>query len=149
MRERYYSCVRRFFFATTLFSLLVLSACYGGSRPPQIGTPAPVFTVQDTQRTVSLGQFRGQVVVLNFWATWCPPCVEETPSLVDMSDRLKDKGITVVGVSVDVDGDAYKKFVADHHVGYVTVRDADHKSSDLYGTFRYPETYIIDRKGVL
>jgi peroxiredoxin len=66
-----------------------------------------------------------------------------------MADTMKGRGITVVGVSVDVDGDAYKKFIADHHMDYVIVRDADHKSSDLYGTFKYPETYIIDRKGIL
>lgn len=129
--------------------LVVLSGCYRGSRPPRIGTPAPDFTVQDAERSVSLNQLRGQVVVLNFWATWCPPCVEETPSLVNMADRMKDKGVSVVGVSVDVDGGAYKKFIADHRMDYLTVRDAEHKSSDLYGTFKYPETYIIDRRGVL
>jgi len=129
--------------------LLAGSGCYKGSRPPRIGTSAPDFTVQDFDKTVTLSQFRGQVVVLNFWATWCPPCVEETPSLVNMADVMKGKGITVVGVSVDVDGGAYKKFITDHHMDYVIVRDADHKSSDLYGTFKYPETYIIDRKGVL
>jgi len=148
-RIRYYICVRRFLLALIIPGLLVLSACYHGSRPPRIGTPAPDFTVQDAEKKISLAQFRGQVVVLNFWATWCPPCVEETPSLVNMADHMKDKGITVLGVSVDVDGDAYKKFVADHHVDYVIVRDADHKSSDLYGTFKYPETYIIDRKGIV
>jgi peroxiredoxin len=141
--------VRRFFFSILLVSLLLLSACYRGSRPPRIGTPAPDFTVQDAERSVSLNQFRGQVVVLNFWATWCPPCVEETPSLVNMADHMKSKGITVVGVSVDVDGGAYKKFIADHRMDFLTVRDPDHKSSDLYGTFKYPETYIIDRKGML
>ncbi len=148
-RIRYYICVRRSLLPAAILSLLALSACYRGSRPPRIGTVAPDFTVQDAQRKVSLNEFRGQVVVLNFWATWCPPCVEETPSLVDMADRMKGRGITVLGVSVDVDGDAYKKFVADHHVDYLTVRDADHKSSDLYGTFKYPETYIIDRSGIL
>jgi peroxiredoxin len=141
--------VRRFLLSIAILGLLITSACYRGSRPPRIGTAAPDFTVQDAERSVSLNQFRGQVVVLNFWATWCPPCVEETPSLVNMADRMKSKGVTVVGVSVDVDGGAYKKFISDHRVDYLTVRDADHKSSDLYGTFKYPETYIIDRKGVV
>lgn len=148
-RIRYYICVRRFLLPVTILTLLALSACYRGSRPPRIGTAAPDFTVQDPENKISLSQFRGQVVVLNFWATWCPPCVEETPSLVSMANNMKSKGITVVGVSVDVDRDAYKKFVADHHMDYVIARDADHKSSDLYGTFKYPETYIIDRRGIL
>ncbi len=105
--------------------------------------------MQDTDRKLSLSQLRGKVVVLNFWATWCPPCIEEMPSLVQMQQRLKDRDITVLAVSVDVDEDAYYKFLKDHKVDLLTVRDPSHKSSDLYGTFKYPETYIIDRSGTL
>jgi len=98
---------------------------------------------------VTLSQLRGQVVVLNFWATWCPPCVEETPSLLQMQQRLKDKGVTVLAVSVDADESAYRRFLKDHNVNLLTVRDVDQKSNNLYGTIRFPETYIIDRKGVV
>lgn len=126
-----------------------MAACYSGSRPPRIGTPAPNFTVQDAERKITLTDFQGQVVVLNFWATWCPPCVEETPSLVSMQSRLKDKGVIVLGVSVDADGDAYHKFVKDHGINFLTVRDVDQKSNNLYGTFKFPETYIIDRNGIV
>lgn len=129
--------------------LWVMSGCYSGSRPPRIGTPAPNFTVQDAERRITLSDFHGQVVVLNFWATWCPPCVEETPSLVSMQGRLKDKGVTVLGVSVDADGDAYRKFIKDHSINFLTVRDIDQKSNNLYGTFKFPETYIIDRNGIV
>jgi len=128
---------------------MMLSACYGGSRPPGIGSNAPDFTVQDSDRKITLSEFHGQVVVLNFWATWCAPCVEEVPSLVEMQRRLKAKGVTVLAVSVDVNGNAYKQFVKDHNVNLLTVRDASQKSSDLYGTFKFPETYIIDRNGVM
>jgi cytochrome c biogenesis protein CcmG/thiol:disulfide interchange protein DsbE len=141
--------VRRLLTSALLLALTILAGCYGGSRPPRIGNPAPDFTVQDSERKVTLSQYRGQVVVLNFWATWCPPCVEETPSLVQMNDRLRDKGITLLGVSVDVDADAYHRFIKDHRIDYVTVRDVDQKSNNLYGTFKFPETYIIDRNGVL
>jgi peroxiredoxin len=105
--------------------------------------------VQDGQNKVTLSQFRGQVVVLNFWATWCPPCVEEMPSLVEMQRRFKAKGVTVLAVSVDVDEGAYRQFVKDHNVDLLTVRDPDQKSSALYGTFKFPETYIVDRNGVI
>jgi len=128
--------------------LVALSGCYSGSRPPRIGTNAPVFIVQDGQTKVTLSQFRGQVVVLNFWATWCPPCVEEMPSLVEMQRRLKSKGVIVLAVSVDVDEGAYQRFLKDHNVNLLTVRDPDQKSSALYGTFKFPETYIVDRNGV-
>jgi len=128
---------------------LALSGCYSGSRPPRIGTNAPEFTVQDAQAKITLSQYRGQVVVLNFWATWCAPCVEEIPSLVEMQRRMKDKGVTVLAVSVDVDEGAYRQFVKAHNVNLLTVRDPDQKSSSLYGTHLYPETYVIDRNGVM
>ncbi len=129
--------------------LASLIGCYSGTRPPRIGSNAPDFTLQDEDRKVTLSQFRGQVVVLNFWATWCPPCVQETPSLVQMQQRLKDKGVVVVAVSIDVDEGAYHRFLTDYHVSMLTVRDPDEKSPALYGTRGWPETYIIDRTGVL
>ena len=126
-----------------------LTACYSGSRPPRIGTAAPDFTVTNADRSVTLSQFRGQIVVLNFWATWCPPCIEELPSMLQMQQRLKDKGVTVVAVSVDADEGAYRQFLKDHNVTLITVRDGDQKSSNLFGTFKFPETYIIDRNGIV
>ena len=129
--------------------LVVWTGCYGGSRPPHIGNPAPDFTVQDSDRKVSLNELRGKIVVLNFWATWCPPCVEEMPSLVKMQQKMKPKGVEVVAVSVDADEGAYRRFLKDHGVDLLTVRDVDQKSNNLYGTFKFPETYIIDRNGVL
>jgi len=138
--------VRRLPVSLVLVTLL-LFGCYSGSRPPRIGSLAPDFTVKDADRSVTLSQFRGQTVVLNFWATWCPPCVEEMPSLVQMQQRLKDKGVTVLAVSVDADEGAYHRFLKDHGVTFLTVRDADQKSNNLYGTFKFPETYVIDRDG--
>jgi cytochrome c biogenesis protein CcmG/thiol:disulfide interchange protein DsbE len=132
-----------------MVALLALTGCYSGSRPPRIGVAAPDFTVHDSDHTVTLSQFKGQVVVLNFWATWCAPCVEEVPSLVQMQERMKAKGITVLAVSVDVDDTSYRRFVRDHSVNLLTVRDADQKSNALYGTFKFPETYVIDRNGVV
>ena len=149
----YYIRVRRFFYSVWLPLILPLlaafPACYSGSRPPHIGSAAPDFTVQDSDRSLKLSDFRGQIVVLNFWATWCPPCVEEMPSLVEMQRRMQAKGITVVAISVDVDQAAYNQFLKDHNVNLLTVRDAAQNSNRLYGTFRFPETYIIDRSGVM
>ncbi len=133
----------------TVLVLCLLTSCYKGSRPPRIGTAAPDFTVQDADHTVTLSQFRGKVVVLNFWATWCPPCVEEMPSLVQMQQKMKDKGITVLAISVDESAGAYQKFLQDHNVNLLTARDGSQKSNNLYGTFKFPETYIIDRNGMM
>jgi len=152
---RYYSGVRRTFLATPLGTLLAIGlllallGCYGRSHPARVGSNAPDFTVQDSDHTVTLSQFRGQVVVLNFWATWCPPCVEETPSLVRMQARLKDKGVVVVAVSIDADDAEYHKFLKDYSVNMITVRDGNQKVSSLYGTFGWPESYVIDRQGVI
>ena len=149
-RIRYYNFVRRASVLSGTVSLfLMLSGCYGGSRPPHIGTAAPGFTVQDSDRKVSLDELRGKVVVLNFWATWCPPCIEEMPSLVQMQQKMKGKGVEVLAISVDADRGAYQDFLKAHNVDLLTVRDADQKSNNLYGTFKFPETYIIDRNGVL
>ena len=132
-----------------LILLLALSGCYSGTRPPRIGTVAPDFTVQDAQNKVTLSQLRGQVVVLNFWATWCAPCVEEVPSLVEMQRRMKAKGVTVLAVSVDVDESAFRQFIKQHGVNLMAVRDPDQKSNSLYGTSKFPETFVIDRNGVM
>jgi len=104
--------------ALHLLSLFLLgfAGCYGGSRPPRIGTPAPDFTVQDADRKVTLSELRGKVVVLNFWATWCPPCIEETPSLLEMHRQMKNKGITVLGVSLDASDSAYHRFLQERGI---------------------------------
>jgi len=141
--------VKRFFLFLALAVILSLNACNRGSRPPRVGSPAKDFTVQDSDRTVSLNQFRGQVVVLNFWATWCPPCVEELPSLMDMQDRLRARGVTVLGVSIDVDDNAYHRFLKQRNVNFMTVRDPEQRVATTYGTAGWPETYVIDRQGVM
>jgi peroxiredoxin len=147
--------VRRTLLAGLLVTILAIGflaalfGCYSGGHPPRIGSNAPDFTVQDSDHKVTLSQFRGQVVVLNFWGTFCPPCIEETPSMVQMQARLRSKGVVVLGVSIDVDDAAYHKFLKDFNVNMVTVRDGTQKTSSLYGTFGWPETYVIDRQGVI
>jgi len=132
-----------------LLFLLGLCGCYSGTRPSRIGMAAPDFTVQDSDHSVTLSQFKGQVVVLNFWATWCPPCVEEMPSLVEMQRHMKTKGVTVLAVSIDVDENAYRAFLKQHGVDLLTVRDPAQKTPALYGTHGWPETFIIDRNGMI
>jgi cytochrome c biogenesis protein CcmG/thiol:disulfide interchange protein DsbE len=146
---RYYSGVRRIAPVLVIGLLAPLIGCYSGSRPPRIGQNAPDFTVQDSDHTITLSQFRGQVVVLNFWGSWCAPCIEETPSMVQMQSKLKGKGVTIVAVSIDADDAAYHKFLKDFNVNFVTVRDEAQKTPTTYGTFRWPETYVIDRTGVV
>ena len=103
------------------------------------------FTLEG--RPATLSGLRGKVVVVNFWATWCPPCVEETPSLNHLQERLVPRGGMVLGVSVDEDPAAYERFLQDYHITFPTYRDPSRQISASYGTFIYPDTYIIDRRG--
>ena len=138
-------------------SLVALTACYSHSRPSSIGTTARDFTIQDSDRTVRLSQLRGRIVVLNFWATWCPPCVEEMPSLAQLQKKLAGQDVTVLAVSLDDNGDDYHRFLKEHQIDLLTVREAGEKTStgviapvsSEYGTFKVPETYIIDRQGMI
>ncbi len=94
-----------------------------------------------------LSDLRGKVVVLNFWATWCPPCVEETASLNSLQTEIASQGGVVLGISVDDDASAYEQFLKNNHVNFPNYRDATKKIAADYGTKMYPETYLIDRRG--
>jgi cytochrome c biogenesis protein CcmG, thiol:disulfide interchange protein DsbE len=119
-----------------------------GREGVKIGDQAPEFTLHSLGgNSLALGDYRQQVVVLNFWATWCPPCVEETPSLEKFAVETKPLGVNVIAVSVDEDPAALQKFVADHHLSFPIARDPQQALASRYGTFQFPETYIIDRYG--
>jgi len=141
--------MKRYCVQFVLVVLLIFSGCYSGSRPRGIGRTAQNFSVQDSERQISLSQFRGKVVVLNFWASWCAPCISETPSLVSMQRRLQTKGIIVVAISADKDEAAYRRFITNYGINFLTVRDPSERIQHLYGTIQLPETYIIDRDGRL
>jgi peroxiredoxin len=141
--------MRRIWMSLGFAAMLFACACNRGSHPPRVGSAASDFTVKDSDRTVTLNQFKGQVVVLNFWASWCSPCVAELPSMMEMQERLRNRGITVLGVSIDVDDEAYHRFIKQRNVNFVTVRDPGQKVAGLYGTSGWPETYVIDRDGVM
>jgi cytochrome c biogenesis protein CcmG/thiol:disulfide interchange protein DsbE len=125
--------------------------CVGCTDQPKlrmIGSAAPDFTIQDSDRTVALHDYRGKVVVLNFWTTWCEPCIVEMPSLVRLQKQMGPK-ITVLAVSTDEDETAYHNFLRKYGIDFLTVRDPKRKSADLYGTTGQPETFIIDANGKL
>lgn len=120
-------------------------------RPPhalEVGESAWDFSVPSlATHPVRLADYRHHVVVLNFWASWCPPCVEEGPSLERFAERMRERGAVVIGVSVDQDDVALQKFVADYHLSYPIGRDPNQALCSRYGTFKFPETYILDRRG--
>jgi peroxiredoxin len=112
------------------------------------GDQAVAFSVTtDRGKDIALNNFPGKVLVLNFWASWCKPCVDEMPSLNEFSRRMQKEGVTVLGISVDHDGERYKKFLREANISFETYRDEKASISSAYGTYKYPETYIIDKSG--
>jgi len=120
---------------------------YRQGEPSIAGRVAPDFALELDGKAMRLADLRGKVVVLNFWASWCPPCVEETPSLIALHQRIADRGGMVLGVSLDDDQAAYERFLTEHGVVFPTYLDARKAIPSTYGTAMYPETYIIGRDG--
>jgi cytochrome c biogenesis protein CcmG/thiol:disulfide interchange protein DsbE len=120
---------------------------YRQGEPSLHGKPAKDFALVLNGKPMRLSNLRGQVVVLNFWATWCPPCVEEAPALDKLQRRIGPRGGIVLGVSLDDDPKAYDDFIQANGITYPTYRDPTKQIAAEYGTSMYPETYIIDRNG--
>lgn len=114
----------------------------------EAGDKAPPFTVTtESGRRVGPGEFDGKLLVVNFWATWCPPCVEEMPSLNAFARSLAPEGVVVLGVSIDRNERAYRNFLERNNLAFQVARDPEENISSSYGTFKWPETYVIDRQG--
>jgi cytochrome c biogenesis protein CcmG/thiol:disulfide interchange protein DsbE len=118
------------------------------ARPPAIGDPAPDFSVPAVPSgSLDLKNYHQQIVVVNFWATWCPPCVEEAPSLEQFAEKMREHGVTVLSVSVDEDPKALQAFIQNEHISFAVGRDPESVLAHRYGTFQFPESYILDRHG--
>jgi thiol-disulfide isomerase/thioredoxin len=112
------------------------------------GQEAPDFTLKDaTGRSYSLQSLRGKPVLLNFWATWCAPCVEEMPSLENLAGRVGDR-LNIVTVSVDEDWETVKKFFP-RGTALSVLLDSSKEVPKKYGTEKFPETFLIDSAGRL
>lgn len=116
------------------------------SKPIGEGDQALSFTLPDLQgRPYALP--RGDVVLLNFWATWCPPCRQELPSMAELYRRLAGRGLKVVAVSVDENRELLEGFVHENQLPFQVLHDQDAAVSRRYGVFKYPESFLIDRAG--
>ena len=112
------------------------------------GDKAPDFTIlSDRGHKLTPADFGGKLLVLNFWATWCAPCVDEVPSLNAFQKEFGKQGVVVLGVSIDTNEQQYRRFLENYHITFDTWRDPEADLATRYGTFEFPETYIIDSSG--
>ncbi len=142
--------------------LIIIAASNRQAAAPAAAQPAPVmrflrenepvpdFTLNTLDgRAVSLTDFRGQPVLINFWATWCPPCLEETPELAAAYDALKERGVAFIGIGMQDETSKLRQFVDDHRVPYTIVEDPLGKVGDQYRVLGMPTTFIVDKDGLL
>ena len=114
------------------------------------GETAPEFAITtDSGERLTPTSFGGKVLVVNFWATWCQPCVQEIPSLNQFQRRFAQDGVKVVAISIDKNPQKYKNFLAHFRVTFDTARDPAADVSSRYGTFQIPESYVIKNGRVM
>ena len=112
-------------------------------------TPAPDFTLKDAEgREVTLSDYKGKVVLLNFWATWCGPCKIEMPWFVEFQRKYKDQGFSVIAVSLDNEGwEVVKPFTEEYELNFPVVVGSDEMADEFGGVAALPTTFIIDKEG--
>ena len=123
-----------------------------GSGRVEVGLPAPAYTtVSLAGDSVSLAQQKGKVVLLNIWATWCHPCRDEIPELREIHKRYRDRGLELIGVSVDTDGtdETIRTFMKDFQMTFPIWRDPDERISTQFLAVGVPATFLIDKEGIL
>lgn len=115
----------------------------------QPGLPAPDFVFPGLDsKTVGLADYKGKVVFLNIWATWCPPCREEMPSMEKLYKELKGEDFEILAVSIDASGaKAVAPFMREYHLSFPVLLDPEGTMKTLYGTTGVPESFIIDKEG--
>lgn len=113
-------------------------------------TTAPAFTLPDLAgKSHTSSTFQGQLLLINFWATWCGPCREEMPALDRLQQKFKDKGLTVIAIAVDSDKALVQQFLGSAPSHFLTLHDPEMTAHDAYKVYAYPTTFLVDRKGII
>jgi cytochrome c biogenesis protein CcmG, thiol:disulfide interchange protein DsbE len=135
-----------------VFALMMLYVFQGSVHSfVKEGEPIPSFSILDmNNKTLTNSDFIGKVILINFWTTWCPPCVEEMPSLVDFYKQFNGHdGITVLLINSGETTETITKFLTDNKYDVAVYRDPSTKVPKDFGTFKFPESFIVDKKGIL
>ncbi|MDP8236373.1 MAG: TlpA disulfide reductase family protein [Candidatus Erginobacter occultus] len=134
-------------------ALALVPAGCGGSAKEQtsFSGKAPHFELENfSGGRVRLSDYRGKVVLLNFWATWCPPCVTETPDFVNLYKNYRERGLVILGVSLDQNPRAVlQPFIRKHKIEYPILLADRRVTNDYGGITSIPTTFLIDREGII
>jgi peroxiredoxin len=142
--------LRIFISGIALLSLFwAATGCVKEERKANLGTPAPDFALTDLDgEKVNLSDYKGRVVLIDFWATWCPPCRDSIPFLENLYLKYKDNGFVVIGISFDENIEMVKRFKERYNMTYPILMGEEWIKND-YGVTGVPETFIIGRDGIL
>jgi peroxiredoxin len=143
--------MKRFALVVLMSVICSLTACSKVQQPPREGQAAPDFTLKDLAgRDVHLKELQGKVVLVNFWATWCPPCRSEVPSMMKLNAAMAGKPFQMLAVSIDEGGkEAVEDFFKRSGANLPVLLDTQQKISKLYGTTGVPETFVLDKRGTV
>lgn len=123
-------------------------SCSSGLGPAVQGQTAPEFSFKNQSgKELPLSQLRGKVVLVNFWGTFCPPCLDELPSMQQLHRRMINQPFEILALSVDTSWEPVNRFMKENGFTLPVYADFDKQISTLYGTHMWPETYIVDKKG--
>jgi len=105
--------------------------------------------IDNAQQNYALKQFRGKVLFVDFWSSWCTPCAQSVSFLNEMNRDLKDKGLQIIGINLDEVQDDAKAFLAKHHASFTVVADANQQCAKDFGVEAMPSSYLVDRNGII
>lgn len=133
-----------------LIGLSVIDAWSMGSRPPATGMPASNFSLTDLSgKTRALSDYHGQIVLLNFWATWCKPCTTEMPAMQTIYERLRDRGFVVLAINELEDEAKVREHIKVYSHTFPVLLDKDNRVANQYGVFGLPVSVFIDEQGIV
>lgn len=147
--------VVRFLFGVSLVALILggvrdLPAWGMAARPTAVGLPAADFSLPDLDgRPQQLSQYRGKIVLMNFWATWCKPCTTEMPAMQAAYDRLRDKGFVVLAVNELEDDAKVREHIQTYRHTFPVLMDKNNGVANMYGVYGLPVSVFIDERGVI
>lgn len=132
----------------SLFIWILPSLVYSVELQPYRGKPLPPFTLNDLEgRKHQITDYRGKVVLVNFWGTWCPPCVREFPSMQRLKTKLADKPFTILALNVGDDTEDIRKFIKKVAIDFTILIDTDSQTSRAWRVYAYPANFILDTTG--